>query len=91
MKNSKVIAKARKLGLTVESHGNNKFYIVHNGKVASGTVIRMEKGKPISSTSSRKGKSPTLTLTTTLGTLSITLLSFSTFLFPQVLSSRLVL
>jgi len=35
MKNSKVIAKAKKLGLTVETGHNGKYYIVHNGKVAS--------------------------------------------------------
>ncbi len=35
MKNSKVIAKAKKLGLTVECGHNDKYYIVHNGKVAS--------------------------------------------------------
>ena len=38
MKNSKVLAKAKKLGLTVEGGTgcyNNKYYIVHNGKIGS--------------------------------------------------------
>ena len=35
MKNSKVLAKAKKLGLTVEANGNDRYYIIHNGKVAS--------------------------------------------------------
>ena len=91
MKNSKVIAKAKKLGLTVETGHNNKYYIVHNGKVASWYGNQNGEGEAHLFTSSRKDKSLTLTLTTTLDTLLITPLSSSTLLFPQVPSLSQVL